>query len=205
MDNNYELNLEKIVDGHFNVTYRNIRMIKSPFDYVLYQMILTTVQPDLVIEIGTNHGGTTLYLADIMNILGKGYIHTIDIDEYPIDDKIKSHQRIRRYLGGYENYDLNNCENFKNILVIDDGSHFYEDTKKILEKFKNLVGINSYFIIEDGSLIHVGLENEYNGGPLKAIEEFLPLNDNFLVDRHWCDFFGKNTTFNTNGYLKRIY
>jgi cephalosporin hydroxylase len=74
-----------------------------------------------------------------------------------------------------------------------------------MEKFKHLVSVNSYFIIEDGALNHIGLEREYGGGPLKAISEFLPNNPNFQIDRKWCDFFGKNATFNPNGYIKRIY
>jgi cephalosporin hydroxylase len=204
MDNQYELNLSKIVDGHFNVTYRTIRMVKCPFDYVIYQMILNEVKPDLVIEIGTNHGGTALYLADLMDLLGKGEIHTIDIVEYPIDNLILNHKRIKRFLGGYEKYDLKNCEGFETILVIDDGSHVYNDTLTVLEKFKDVVSVNSYFIIEDGALIHIGLENQFNGGPVKAIKEFLQDNFNFIIDRKWCNFFGKNTTFNINGYIKKI-
>jgi hypothetical protein len=31
----------------------------------------------------------------------------------------------------------------------------------------------------------------------------LPLHPEFFVDRKWCDMFGKNATFNVNGYLKK--
>jgi cephalosporin hydroxylase len=51
----------------------------------------------------------------------------------------------------------------------------------------------------------LGLEKEYEGGPLKAIREFTSVNKNFEIDRKWCDLFGVNATFNVNGYLKKNY
>jgi cephalosporin hydroxylase len=204
MDNAIELNLEKIVNGHHKVTYRGIKMIKNPFDYLLYQMIINEVKPDLIIEVGTNHGGTALYMSDMLDLIGKGEIHTIDVTEYPMDERVINNKRIKRFLGGYQAYDLKNCEGYEKILVIDDGSHLYEHTLQILQKFQDVVTPDSYFIVEDGALIHIGLTKDYGGGPVRAIEEFLQTNDNYIIDRNWCDFFGKNATFNTNGFLKKV-
>jgi cephalosporin hydroxylase len=204
MDNAIELNLEKIVNGHHKVTYRGIKMIKNPFDYLLYQMIINEVKPDLIIEVGTNHGGTALYMSDMLDLIGKGEIHTIDVTEHPMDERVINNKRIKRFLGGYQAYDLKNCEGYEKILVIDDGSHLYEHTLEILQKFQDVVTPDSYFIVEDGALIHIGLTKDYGGGPVRAIEEFLQTNDNYIIDRNWCDFFGKNATFNTNGFLKKV-
>ena len=44
----------------------------------------------------------------------------------------------------------------------------------------------------------------FKGGPCKAIREFLPKHPEFIVERKWCDFFGKNATNNVNGFLKKI-
>lgn len=61
-----QYNIEKVYGnpisrtGHFGVKYRDINMVKCPFDYVLLQMVLSHVKPDLVIEIGTHEGGTNL-------------------------------------------------------------------------------------------------------------------------------------------------
>jgi cephalosporin hydroxylase len=204
MDNAIELDLQKIVNGHHKVTYRGIKMIKNPFDYLLYQMIINEVKPDLIIEVGKKHGGADLYMSDMLDLIGKGEIHTIDITEYPMDERVINNKRIKRFLGGYQAYDLKNCEGYEKILVIDDGSHLYEHTLEILQKFQDVVTPDSYFIVEDGALIHIGLTKDYGGGPVRAIEEFLQKNDNYIIDRNWCDFFGKNATFNTNGFLKKV-
>ncbi|HEY4494604.1 MAG TPA: CmcI family methyltransferase, partial [Candidatus Paceibacterota bacterium] len=126
-------NINTINDGHFNVTYRNIPTIRCPFDYVIYQMILSEVRPDLVIEIGTNVGGTTLYLADLMEVMGHGMIHSIDIDKH-FDSKIDNHPRIKLFMNGWQKYDLKNAENFARILVIEDASHMYRDSLHALYK-----------------------------------------------------------------------
>jgi cephalosporin hydroxylase len=194
---------QTIFDGHFKVTYRNIPSIRCPFDYVIYQMIISDLKPDLVIEIGTNIGGTTLYLADLMDTIGHGKIHSIDIKKQSAEI-VGSHPRVRLFTKGWENYDLNEAAGFSKILIIEDASHMYEDTLDALKKFAPLVSIGSYFIVEDGIINELGKGKGFRGGPLKAIREFLQSNPNFQVDRAYCDMFGKNATFNVNGYLKRI-
>ena len=203
---NYEMffDINTISEGHHKVTYRGIKTIKCPFDYVIYQMLIFDIKPDLIIEIGTNHGGAALYMANMLDIIGEGEIHTIDIKEYEINDLVKDHPKIKRFLGGFENYDLNLTKGFKKVMVIDDGSHTYDDVMLSLNLFKDVVSAESYFIVEDGVLDKIGLGPQYNGGPNKAIFEFLNDNPNYTIDKNLCDFFGINATFNTNGYLKKI-
>ena len=203
MDNTVNFNLQTICDGHHNVTYRGIKAIRCPFDYVLHQMIITKVKPDLIIEIGTNAGGGSLYFSDLLQLNGGGVVHTIDILDMVIDDLVINNNNIKRFLGGYQSYDLKNTKGFKNIMVIDDGSHTYEDVKESLLKFNKLVNKNSYYIVEDGILTELGY-NGYNGGPLRAIEEFLNKNNDFIIDTNICNLFGNNATFNVNGFLKKI-
>lgn len=200
---NINFNVYSISEGHHKVTYKNVKAIKCPFDYVIYQMILFEVKPDLVIEIGTNIGGGSLYIADILENIGNGVLHTIDIKDQS-DLSLKSHKRIHLFTEGWEKYDLNKTKGFNKILVIEDASHTYEGTLGAIKKFAPIVSINSYLIVEDGIIDRLGLSRQYNGGPIKAINEFMNKNKEFIVDRKWCDFFGKNATFNVNGYLKRV-
>lgn len=198
-----KFDVKSIYTGHHNVTYRDIKAIRSPFDYVIYQMIIFSTKPDLVIEIGTKIGGGALYIADLLNIIGHGILHSIDIERQSFKI-VEEHPRIKLFYDGWENYDLKNTGDFKKILVIDDASHMYEDTYAAMNKFAPVVSADSYLIIEDGIINELGQEKPYNGGPLKAIREFLKQHSEFIVDRTWCDFFGQNATFNVNGYLKRI-
>ncbi len=202
-DQDIHLDIDTIHHGHHLVTYKDIKCLKCPFDYVMYQMLLWEVKPDLIIEIGTLTGGGTLYLADILDTIGKGIIHSIDIKDES-DKLVKKHKRIKLFYGGWEKYPVVRLKKkFKKILVIDDGAHIYEQVRDALEKFSPLVSKNSYYIIEDGIVSYIKAPIKYHGGPNRAITEFLTSNPEFIVDRHWCDLFGKNATFNVNGYLRR--
>lgn len=189
--------------GHHKLLYKDVPIIKCPFDYVIYQMILWEVKPDLIIEIGTNRGGSALYFADLLDIIGHGEIHTIDIEDMACAE-VKKHPRIKFFKEGYQHYDLKNAEGFEKIIVIEDGSHTYQDVKETISKFNSVVNLGSYFIVEDGIIDKLGWKKIYNGGPNRAIKEFIKEDDTFVIERKWCDMFGINATFNTNGFLKKI-
>jgi cephalosporin hydroxylase len=194
--------LKGIYDGHHQITYRGVPCIKCPFDYVTYQMILDEVKPDLIIEIGTNKGGSALYLADLMEIMGKGQIHSIDIQDEAFD-LVRKHPRIKLFTEGWQKYDLELAKNFETVLVIEDSSHEYENTLRAIQRFAPIVSPSSYLIVEDGIVEAMGWAKSYGGGPVKAIDQFLKGNSDFYRDTKWENFFGKNSTFNTKGFLLR--
>lgn len=196
-----ELSLSSIISGHHKVTYRGIPMVKCPFDYVMYQMLVSLLKPDLIIEVGTYKGGCALYLADMLDIIGKGMVHTIDVGDAR-EEVVKQHQRIKFFDKGWQGYDIGNASGFKNVMIIEDGSHFYEDCIGAMRKFAPLITAGNYLIIED-SVVNLNDNSSFYGGPLRAIETFLAENNNFEIDRKYCDMFGRNVTFNVNGYLKR--
>jgi len=188
--------------GHHKVTYRGVEAIRCPFDYLIYQMIICELKPDLVIEIGTNKGGGALYLADLMNSSGHGVVHTIDIFNAH-DPLLDNHPRITTFVQGWQQYDLYEAKNTSKVLVIEDSSHYYDNTLAVMQKFAQVVTPGSYLIVEDGIVNELGLEKKYDGGPLRAIREFLRTHQEFSVDKKWSNLFGNNATFNVKGYLYR--
>lgn len=203
--NTINLNIQSIYNAHFAMHYRGVSAVKCPFDYVIYQMIVSELKPDLIIEIGTCEGGSALYLADLLELNKKGILHTIDIEKRVTSNLVLEHPRIKYYpTGGYEEYDIKNTIGYTTILIIDDGSHEYDDVLKALRKFNSIVSPNSYYIVEDGAIIDtLNIRNTFGGGPTIAVEEFLKENTEFQIDDKWCNFFGKTSTFNGNGYLKK--
>ena len=202
-ESNVKFDLQTVDKGHHKVTYRGVKTIKCPFDFVIYQMIVFEVKPDLIIEIGANLGGSALYLADLLNILNKGEVHTIDITNR-IDPLALAHPRIKFFGNGYDGYDIDLAKKYDTILVIEDAIHMYKDTLNALKKFGSLVTKNSYFIVEDGIVDALGMSEQFEGGPLRAIREFMNVNSDYVIDRKWCDLFGQNATFNVDGYLKKV-
>lgn len=195
--------VKSVYQGHHQITYRGVPCIKCPFDYVNYQMILNEVKPDLIIEIGTNKGGSALYLADLMEIMGKGQIHSIDIQDEAFD-LVRKHPRIKLFTEGWQKYDLELAKYFATVLVIEDSSHDYENTLHAIQKFAPVVSSGSYLIVEDGILNTLGWGKSFGGGPTKAIHKFLESTNDFKIEKMWENFFGKDTTFNPHGFLKKI-
>lgn len=201
----FKTDLAAIDLAHHKTTYRGIPMLKCAFDIINYQMIVSELRPDLIIEIGTHRGGSALYFADLLKNLGSGEIHSIDILDNVKDEQVLEMGNIRLFKKGWQNYDLAQCSSFEKIMVIDDGSHVSTEVRLAFEKFRAVVSVGSYYIIEDGIISQLNIsKSKFKGGPLQASEEILKSTDAFVHDRKWSDFFGSNATFNPKGYLKRV-
>ena len=61
------------------VTWMGKKILKNPLDAWIYQEIIYEVQPDVIVEIGSSHGGSTKYFADLLDILGKGMVVSIRV------------------------------------------------------------------------------------------------------------------------------
>ena len=57
--------LDSIQNGTRAYMYKSTPCLKSPFDLALYQMLVWTEKPRTIIEIGSNAGGSALWLADL--------------------------------------------------------------------------------------------------------------------------------------------
>lgn len=194
--------LDGVYQGHLNMTYKGVPCIKCPFDYVLYQMLIFELKPDLIVEIGANNGGSAYYMADLLESIGHGEIHSIDLED-KVRKEVKNHSRIKFFFDGWQNYDLALAKG-ERILVIEDSSHQYKNTLDAINRFCHLVTVGSYLIVEDGIIDALQMTEQFTGGPVKAIEEFLFDHPEFELDKKWEHFFGEGATFNTMGYLKRV-
>lgn len=133
----------------------------------------------------------------------KGQAIGVDLSHQNVPEIVRTHPRIHLIEG-------NACASYgtvmeqinpaANILVIEDSSHTYQNTLKVLQTYHPLIKSGGYFIVEDG-ICHHGLPTGPKPGPYEAIEEFVRENKDFVIDRRRESFF---LTWNPKGYLKRI-
>src|SRR5690348_9066563 len=64
----------------YNFSWMGRPIIQYPQDMVAMQEIIWNIQPDLLIETGIAHGGSLIYYASIMELIGKGEVLGVDID-----------------------------------------------------------------------------------------------------------------------------
>src|SRR5438876_8514691 len=65
----------------YNYTWMGRPIIKFPNDIVVMQEIIWEVQPDLIIETGIAHGGSIIFSASMLELIGgDGLVLGIDLD-----------------------------------------------------------------------------------------------------------------------------
>lgn len=199
--------LDPIQRGTMRYEWKGVDCFKNPFDMALYSMLIWRLKPETIIELGTFNGGSALWLADLTRMFGlDSKIISIDIENFEgfSDPRIEFRQGDARHLS--EVLSKDEMETIKRpLVVIDDADHCYETSLAILTFFDPWMRAGEYLLIEDGIADSFGVEDRYNGGPNRAISEFIAMaGDRYMIDDTYCDYFGTNVTWNTNGYLKRL-
>jgi cephalosporin hydroxylase len=93
------------------------------------------------------------------------------------------------------------------LLVVDDGAHTYDACLAVLRFFHPHLRPGEYVVVEDGIVADLPPHPnfQYGRGPNGAISDFIAETmGQYMIDGEYCDFFGHNFTWNTNGYLKRL-
>jgi cephalosporin hydroxylase len=203
----------------YNFSWMGRPIIQFPQDMVAVQEIMWACQPDLVIETGIAHGGSIIYYASLMQLMGKGgKVLGIDID-------IRSHNReaieshpmypaIELLEGSSVDEALfeqvrERAEGCNSVMVVLDSNHTHEHVLRELELYSRLVTPGNYLIVFD-TLVEdmpadLGAGDRPWGigdNPKTAVHAFLEGNDEFVIDR---DIEAKLLiTVAPDGFLKRV-
>lgn len=184
--------------------WMGVKAYKSPLDAWILQEILFEVKPDVVVEIGSAEGGSTLYIASLMDLMGKGRVLSIDIDRTRF---AAVHPRIVTLTGDSSSAPIvaqaaELCRG-QSVLVVHDGDHRKEPVLRDLEAYAPLVSVGSYLVVEDGviDLFRPGDGiGAFGDGPLAASEDFVARHPEFEVDAARERYLA---TYNPRGYLRR--
>ncbi len=202
----YDL-LMKIQQGTMAHTYRGLPLLKNPFDLALYPLLLARTRPRTLIEIGSFAGGSALWFADQARALRIDMrIVSVDlaVPRDVSDPAVTFLQGDATALGAVLTQPfMDSLE--RPLLVIEDSSHLSGTTTAVLDFFDRWLREGEYIVIEDGILSDMRVADLYDGGPLLAIREFLGRSHGrYEIDRSLCDAFGRNVTWNVDGYLRRV-
>ena len=184
------------------VSWMGINAKKFPMDAWIYQEMIHEIRPDVIIEIGNANGGSTLFLANLLDLENNGRVIGIDIDHSEIDFQ---HPRITWITGdATHNEVISKVRSLmisgERVMIIEDSSHTFDNTLAVLRSYESYVSVGSYFIVEDG-VCRYPFVNGPKPGPYEAVQQFLRENSDFTVDRSREKFV---LTYNPNGYLKRV-
>jgi cephalosporin hydroxylase len=186
-----------------NTFWLGVKAQKCPLDLWIYQEIIFETRPDIIVESGTASGGSALFLASICDLLGKGEIISIDIED---EENRPGHPRIKYLLGSSTSKEIVEkvqtlIEGKDRIMAILDSDHHKEHVLRELEIYSKFVTRESYIIVEDTNINGHPVKPKFGPGPMEAVNQFLTMNNDFIIDRSREKFY---LTFNPDGYLKKL-
>ncbi len=158
---------------------------QNPFDAWTIQELIVERHVDLVLECGTYEGGLTLFMASLFDLLGRGLIITVDIDEHMTGP----HPRIERIMGSSTDLEVVAKVSARvaeidprELLIILDSDHSAGHVLAELEAYSDLVPIGGYLVVQDGVVDELRRFREHRPGPLVAIQRFVARNGRFVID-----------------------
>ncbi len=186
------------------ITWRGVTCWKFPLDLWSYQQIVVATRPQAVIECGVAMGGTTLYLADLLDILGQGMVYAVDKDLRSIDPRAAEHPRVNVIEGsttdpGTASLVADRVRGLRTMVILD-SAHETGHVLAELRVYADLVTPGCYLVCEDAVLDRPDLPSvAVYAGPFSAIQQFLAERPDFIPQ----DTCVLGATFNPNGYLLR--
>jgi cephalosporin hydroxylase len=203
----------------YNFSWMGRPIIAYPQDMIAMQEIIWTVKPDLILEAGIAHGGSLVYYASLLELIGgEGIVLGLDIDVRKHNrDLIEAHpmmKRIQMIEGDSTSLEVANqvyeiAKNKNRILVCLDSNHTHDHVLKELQLYAHLTTIGSYCVVFDTIVDDLPADympggRAWNPGnnPKTAVFEFLESNDNFEIDKSIDNKILISVA--PDGYLKRV-
>lgn len=199
----------------YNFTWLGIPVIQYPQDLVALQEIIWESRPEAIIETGVAHGGSTIFFASMLELLGDGIVVGIDIDIRRHNRiAIQEHRLSRRItlLDGSSTDELiadkaRELSAGKRVMVVLDSNHTADHVARELDIYSPLVKAGGYLVVFD-TLIE-NLPDNFpdrpwgpGNNPMNAVREFLRANDRFVIAHDILD--ALLITAAPEGYLKCV-
>lgn len=201
----------------YNFSWMGQPIIQFPQDMIAMQEIIWDIKPDLIIEIGIAHGGSIIFYASLLELIGNGEVLGIDIDIRKHNRvEIEKHHMFKR-ISMIEGSSIDPgvaeqvntfAEGKDEVMVILDSNHTHDHVLKELQFYSPLVTKGSYLVVFD-TVIEDMPDNLFSdrpwgkgNNPKTAVFEFLKTNNEFEIDKNIENKL--LITVAPNGYLKCI-
>jgi len=141
----------------YNFSWMGRPIIQFPQDMIAMQEIIWSLQPDVIIETGIAHGGSIVYYASLLELIGKGEVIGIDVDIRQHNrEAIEAHPMKRRiHMIQGSSIDEAIVDQVrarvagKKVLVVLDSNHTHEHVLAELRLYAPLVSVGGYCVVMD--------------------------------------------------------
>lgn len=199
---------------HTIVKWKNMPIQQQPGDLLKLQHFIFSEKPDVIIEFGTDTGGTAVFFSEIMTTYNP-LAHVITID-------LSSH--INKSIWGFEPTVLASSSphwgsvvhhivghptspdvvakvtslltrfNATNVFLVEDSDHTYSSVMSNLMTYQHLVQPCGWILVQD---------TNREDGASSAVKEFVKAHHDFRVERTYETCCGGTFTEHVQGWLHR--
>lgn len=180
----------------YNFKWMGRPIIQLPEDLLVVQEVIHKVQPEVIIETGLAHGGSSVFYASLMEIMGRGRVISIDIEIRPHNRAAIEAHPLKKRITLIERSSVapETIEEVRKlvspgekVMVVLDSNHTREHVRRELELYGPLVTRGSYIVAADGIMEDLddvpGGKPEWTGdNPKAAVLEFLAAHPEFELD-----------------------
>ncbi len=206
----------------YSFTWLGRPIIQLPDDMIRIQEVIYQIKPTLIIETGIAHGGSLIFYASLLKMLGKGRVVGVDIEirehnKKAIKDHVMSSMITLIEGSSIDNTTVRRVEQEINqddiVLVILDSNHSKDHVLHELRLYSKFVSNSSYIVATDGIMQEVvgGPRTKDDwiwNNPQQAVKEFLEENDCFILENIKPIFnesiVDSSPTYWPNAWLKKI-
>jgi cephalosporin hydroxylase len=207
---------------HTNDRYLGIKMSKFPEDLRVYEHLMWVAAPDVLIELGAQSGGSTLWLRDRLRTLqtygalaAPPRVIAVDVDlsaaRYNVATRDPAWADSISFVEGSVCDPAVRAEVATHIprgavcMVIEDSAHTAETTKAALELYSDLIPPGGFFVVEDGcvDVPWMRIKDDWPDGVLPALNTWLATEQGaaFRIRRD-LELYGLSC--HPSGFLQRV-
>lgn len=181
-------------------SWMGVPIIQLPADIMATQEVIWATKPDVIIETGVARGGSVLFMASLLELIGKGKVIGIDLDIRAHNrDSIERHPIAKRVLlieGSSTDRAVvaevcSQIPDGASVMVVLDSDHSRDHVLAELRCYGPLVTGGCYLVVADTILGRFdAAQTPQNRSkvwlkgnePLSAVEAYLAETDRFEVD-----------------------
>ncbi len=183
----------------YNFSWLGVAIIQYPQDLVATQEIIWRTKPDVIIETGIAHGGSLVFYASMLELLGgSGRVIGVDIDIRAHNRAVIERHPMMKRITMIEGSSIDEAtvsrvrdlaRGAKRVMVALDSNHTHDHVLRELQLYSPLVTKGNYLIVFDTVVDDMPtslLGNRPWGpgnNPKTAVHEFLKTNRRFRIDK----------------------
>ncbi|MBL8669314.1 MAG: class I SAM-dependent methyltransferase [Alphaproteobacteria bacterium] len=197
-------------------------VIQLPEDMIRIQEVIHALRPDVVLETGVAHGGSLVFYASVMKVMGVGRVVGVDIEIRPHNRRAIEEHPLKPLITLIEGSSVApatvaavkaQIKPGERVLVILDSNHTKAHVLAELDAYAPLVSVGSYAVACDGIMAQVAggprTKPEWaTDNPTEAAKEFAATHPEFRLEEPPFPFneglVTERVTYWPGAFLKRV-